>query len=118
MGSTAMCRQAPRLALLLLVMGLVVVTGCSRSPEAKKARHLERGDRYFAKEQYRDAVIEYQRALRIDPNERRAITRAGLSLVQLGSPGRAYPYLVKAIELDPGNAEARLKPGPVFVQAG
>jgi len=40
--------------------------GCMRSPEAKKARHMERGDRYFAREQYREAILEYRNVLRYD----------------------------------------------------
>ena len=43
------------IAVLLTV--LVAMAGCSRSPEAKKARHLERGDKYFSKAQYREALI-------------------------------------------------------------
>ena len=50
---------------LLLVM-LLVAAGCARSPEAKKARYLNRGDSYFKKEQYREAILEYRNALRIE----------------------------------------------------
>ena len=46
----------------LLVVGLLVVAGCSRSPEAKKARHLERGDKYAAQEQYQEAILVPERA--------------------------------------------------------
>src|SRR5688572_25415104 len=51
---------------LLLLVALVVAAGCARSPEAQKARHLERGDKHFAREQYREAVIEYRNVLRIE----------------------------------------------------
>src|SRR5262252_2596154 len=112
-----MCRKLPRWLVLSLVMGLVAPVGCSRSPEAKKARHLERGDRYFAQKQYEDAVIEYQRAIRIDAKDTRAMTRVGLSLYELGAPAQAFQYLVKALELDPDNAEVRLKLGTIFLQA-
>ena len=42
--------------LVILLIALTLVAGCARSPEAKKARYLERGERYFQKEQYRDWV--------------------------------------------------------------
>lgn len=87
-----MSRRSPRLTILLLTIGLLVAAGCSRSPEAKKARHLERGDRYFAQKEYQDAAIEYQRAIRIDAKDTRAMTRAGLSVYELGTPGQAFPY--------------------------
>src|SRR2546426_9929848 len=112
-----MSRRLPRCMVLLLVTGLVVAAGCSRSPEARKARHLERADNYFAKAQYDDAVIEYQKALRIDSKATRAITGLGLSLYQLNAPGQAFPFLVKSLELDPGNAEVRLKLGTIYLQA-
>ena len=52
---------------ILLAVGLVVVVGCSRSPEAQKARYLERGDKYAAREQYREAILEYRNVLRLEP---------------------------------------------------
>ena len=56
-----------RLWMVLLLAGLVAAAGCARSPEAQKARHLERGDKYFAREQYQEAIIEYRNVLRIEP---------------------------------------------------
>src|SRR5882672_9491963 len=70
--------------LILLVVALTLATGCARSPEAKKARFLERGDRYFKQQQYREAVIEYRNALRIDGNNPQAIRQLGLAHYQLG----------------------------------
>ena len=57
-----------RSRILLVLLTLLLTVGCARSPEAKKARYLERGERYFQKEQYREAIIEYRNALRIDGN--------------------------------------------------
>jgi hypothetical protein len=38
-----------RLAVVALsLLALVAASGCARSPEAKKARHLERGEKFFA----------------------------------------------------------------------
>src|SRR5438094_5178490 len=95
------------MVLLLLPAMMLVGAGCSRSPEVRKARHLERADRYFDQAQYSDAVIEYQRALRIDSKDARAVTRLGLALYQSSGPVRAFPYLVKSLELDPANSEVR-----------
>ena len=89
-----------RWAPLLLVV-LVVATGCTRSPEARKARYLERGDAYFKKEQYREAVIEYWNVLRIDQNHPRAIAQIGLAHFQLGEATQAFRFLLRAQELTP-----------------
>src|SRR3989454_12429162 len=96
-------------AWVLLLVGVTLVTGCARSPEAKKVRHLERGDKYFAKAQYREALIEYAGVLQLDGTNTRAIRQLALAHYQLGQFGQAFPYLVKSQELDPGNSEVRLK---------
>jgi len=44
---------------LVLILGLLIIVGCSRSPEAKTARHLERGDKFFGRQHYKDATIEH-----------------------------------------------------------
>src|SRR5213593_1211582 len=106
---------AARAWIFLLLAVLGVVAGCSRSPEAKKARHLDRGDRYFAREQYQEAVIEYANVLRIDRTNTRAIQQIALSHYQLGELGRAYPYFLKLQELDPENADVRVKLGTIYL---
>ena len=104
-------------ALLIIVM-LSLLAGCARSPEAKKARHLERGDRYFQQEKYREAVLEYRNVLRIDTDNTRAIRQLGLAHYQLGEMGHAGRYLLRTQELEPENLEARLKLGSLYLLGG
>src|SRR5882724_4300014 len=99
---------------ILLVLGLLVVAGCSRSPEAKKAHHLERGDTYVAKEQYQEAILEYRNVLRVDPANERAIRQLGLAHYQLGELGQAFRYLQKAEELAPDVPDVRVKLGTIY----
>ena len=101
----------------LLLVGLLVATGCSRSPEAKKARHLERGDKYFSRAQYREALIEYANVLQLDRANPRAIRQLAFAHYQLGQIGQAFPYLVKSEELDPGDPEVRLKLASIYLVA-
>ena len=108
---------AARTWIILFLTVLVSVTGCSRSPDAKKARHLERGDKYFAKAQYREALIEYANVVRIDGTNTRAIRQLALAYYQLGEIAQAFPYLVKSQELDPENSEVRLKLGSIYLVA-
>src|SRR5215471_13283762 len=101
-----------------LVVGLLIVVGCSRSPEAQKARHLERGDRYAAREQYREAILEYSNVLRLDPANARAIRQLGLLNNQLGEAALAFRFLLKAQELTPDDSEVRLKLGGIYLLGG
>ena len=55
-------------AVFLLVITLTVLfEGCHRDPAVAKRKYLESGDRYYAKEKYREAAIQYQNAIKIDP---------------------------------------------------
>src|SRR5437773_10361778 len=106
---------AARAWIFLFLAVPVAMAGCSRSPEAKKARHLDRGDRYFAREQYHEAVIEYANVLRIDRANTRAMRQLALSHYQLGELAQAYPYFVNLQELDPENPDFLLNLGPIYL---
>ena len=73
---------------VLLLVVLAATIGCARSPEAQKARHLERGDKYFARTQYQEALIEYWNVLRVDPAHPQAVRQAGLAHYHLGAVRR------------------------------
>src|SRR5438093_874372 len=113
---TKMCRAAQAWIALLLSV-LVVMTGCSKSPEAKKTQHLERGDKYFAKAQFREAIIEYANVVQIDRKNARAYRQIALAHYQLGELGQAFPYLVKLQELDPEDQDVHLKLGSIYLVA-
>jgi len=107
-------RNLHRSVSLLLVIGLLV-SGCARSPEAKKARWLTRGDSYFSRQQYREAIIEYRNVLRVEGTNARAIQQIGLAHYELGELGQAFPFLFRAKELDPNNLDVRLKLGTIYL---
>jgi Tfp pilus assembly protein PilF len=101
-----------------MVSGLVLMVACSRSPEAQKARYLERGDRYAGREQYREAIIEYRNVLRHDQANVRAIRQLGLMHFKLGDGAQAYPFLRKAEELLPDDLDVRLRLATIYYAAG
>ena len=82
-------------ALRLLVL-LALAAGCARSPEARKARHLERGDRYVKEKRYRNAIIEYRNVLRLEAANGEAILGLGLAHFARGEMGKAFRYLYRA----------------------
>src|SRR5262245_43766595 len=110
--------RAFRVLAVLVVVGLLAMTGCSRSPEAQKARHLERGDKYAAREQYREAILEYRNVLRLDAANARAMRQLGLLHHELGEFAQAFRFLLKAQELTPDDSEVRLKLGGIYLLAG
>ncbi len=100
------------------MVGVLIVAGCSRSPEAQKARYLERGDKYAAREQYREAILEYRNVLRLEPANARATKQLGLLHNQLGEFAQAFRFLLKAQELTPDDSEVRLKLGGIYLLGG
>jgi tetratricopeptide (TPR) repeat protein len=103
-----------RIAIVLLLAALF--TGCSA--EARKARHLELGDRYFKAGEYEKAKIEYLNVLRVDFNNAKAESQLGIIWFEQGAPLRAYPYLWKSRELAPDNLETRTKLAMVLASLG
>lgn len=101
--------------LLIAFVIALVISGCAWSPEAKKARHLQRGDRYFTQQQYREAILEYHNVLQVDASNARAIQQLGISHYRLGNFAQAFPYLLKTKELDSTNFDARLKLGTIYL---
>src|SRR3989304_6534763 len=87
---------------VLLVIALAFAA-CARSPEATKARHLARGDAYFQRGQYREAILEYRNVLRVELTNARAIQQLGLAPYHAGEGGTALRYLVKARGGGPAN---------------
>src|SRR5438105_7246391 len=109
--------KTTRVASLLLLVAFVGVIGCTRSPEASKARHLSRGDGFFEGQQYLAAIIEYMNVLRIEPGNAHAIARAGIAHFEMGQLGPAFPLLLRAKELDPHNVEVRRRLGALYLFA-
>jgi tetratricopeptide (TPR) repeat protein len=109
--------SSARVGTVFLMIALVLA-GCARTPEAKKARYLERGNRYFKQEQYREAILEYRNVLRLDQKEPVATRQLGLAHYQLGQFGLAFRYLTQAQQLDPDNTEVRLKLASIYVLGG
>src|SRR5438552_528940 len=108
-------RRVAWVSIVLLLISLISAAGCTRSPEAKKARHLDRGDKYFGRAQYREAIIEYRNVLRFERSNTQAIRRLGLAHYQMGEPGQAFPYLLEAKDLEPENLDVRLALGTIYL---
>ena len=54
-------------ATALMAVLLVAATGCKGNPEKAKKKYLESGQSYVDKKQYDAAVIQFKKALQVDP---------------------------------------------------
>jgi len=109
---------------VFLLLILVILWGCG-SPEAKKAKHLERGDTYFNEEKYNEAIIEYRNVVQIDPKHGDAHYKLGLCYLKTGkgteafrafSTDKAKEKAELVLSRKPENLDALLLLGGVFIQ--
>jgi tetratricopeptide (TPR) repeat protein len=99
-----------------IALALLLCAGCS--PSAKRDRHLQRADRFFGLQRYREAAIEYMNVLQAEATNAVALRGLGLSLYATGDARRAYPALAQALAQSPTNTELRVKMAAILFAAG
>lgn len=93
--------------LSLLIVILVVFTGCSKSPQEKKQDYLESAQKYLSQGKNAEAAIQYQNALQITPDDVKTLISLGEVQLKLSRPQEAYAAFSKASQADPKNVKAR-----------
>ena len=88
------------LALLILTVITVLFTGCKTPLE----QHLDKGNSYFDKEKWDEAIAEYSTAIEIDPENAQAYGNRGASYAEKGMYEESISDYSTAIDLDPQNA--------------
>jgi tetratricopeptide (TPR) repeat protein len=112
--ANCMRKKLGSLFLILLVFGLVA--GCSAN--ARKARHLASADKYYAAGEYVKAEIEYLNVVKLDHANAHAIARLGSIYFEEGRPARAFPVVMKALELDPNFPGLHSKAATLYFAVG
>ena len=84
-GAKFQCAVA---AICLLLVALLA--GCSRDPNVRKHKYLESGQRYFDKEQYREAAIQFENAIQVDQHFTDAHYKLALTALKLEQWPSAY----------------------------
>jgi len=104
-----------RISILLLLALTLFATACS--PEAKKKKALDGGNKYFEKGQYKQARLMYLNAIKVDPRFGEAYYQLALTNLRLGSYGEALGNLQRTIELQPENLDAHSKLADIYLNA-
>lgn len=102
--------------ILTLLVAATLIVACSK--EAKKTRFLAEADNYFKAGDYDKAKVSYLNVLRLDPQNVLAFERIGAMWQDDGAPLRAGAFLAKASELDPKNAQNRIRLARCYVATG
>ena len=93
----------------------IVFVGCTRNPEAAKRKYLESGMKYMDQKKYDSAVIQFKKALQIDPRLRRSALPTGRWPSGLAALSRCLQRVSQAVELDPNHFKARLALGSLLM---
>src|SRR5215813_9827205 len=99
-----------------IALAVIVVTGCSK--EAKKVRLLRDADTYFKAGNYDKARVSYLNVLRLDAQNALAFERIGAMWQDDAAQLRAAPFLKKASELDPKNAQNHIRLARCYLAFG
>ena len=102
-----MFRKYVALCILLITLGGAV--GCSRSPLARKMRYMEAGRRFYNQKDYVRAILQFENAARVAPDDPEPEYRLGLAYFAQGDIGQAHAHFSRAVQINPKHAAAQLR---------
>ena len=100
--------------LLLLIVSILVVAGCSSSEE-RQLKYLEKAQTYFDQKNFEKATVELKNVLQINPKNTDARYLYALVDEKQQDWKKMYGNLLAVIEEDPEHADAHLKIGKIFL---
>src|SRR5437879_4258744 len=96
-----------RIAIIVVcIASLGAAIGCTRDPNVRKRKYFESGERYEKDAKYREAIIQYSNALRLDKNYAEAHYGLARAYMKTGALITAYGELLHTVEVQPGNVPA------------
>ncbi len=113
----------PIRSITLVLSAILVLASCGRNPNVTKQRYLESGNKYFEKQRYKEATIQYRNALKADPRFGEAHYRLALTYLKLQPPSlpNALKELRRAVELlkgQPDYYEALVRMTEIYLSPG
>jgi tetratricopeptide (TPR) repeat protein len=106
-----------RRLLCVVAFSALVLGGCGGA-EARKARHLEKGEAFYAAHNFEKARVEFRNALQIAPNDSDARYKNGLVDEKLGNMREAGQFYQGAIDSNADNVQARAALGRLYLLSG
>ena len=103
--------------LVSLLLVLCFTVACNTDPNVAKKKYVDRGNRYFDKGKYKEALIMYKNALRKDMRYGEAYYRSALAEVKMNRFPDAARDLQRAVELQPENIDAYTRLINIYLNA-
>lgn len=97
-----------KLSIVTLGLEIGLLSACSLNPNVRKQKYFQNGQAFFAKGEYSAAIVEFNRAVKIDPGFADAHFQLGQSYMMMQQPDRAYQEFARTSDLRPNDYHARL----------
>ncbi len=104
-----MSSSSRRRLTFILTLIVALLSACSRDPGVRKQKFFESGQRYVEQGKYKEAVVEFSNAIKVDPNYAEAHLQLADAYLQLHDGDRAFRELARTVELQPENYRAQLE---------
>ncbi len=104
---------------LVLLLGTIsfLFSACHRDPNVRKQKFFKSGQQYFEQGKYREAAIEFQNALQIDPHFAAAHYELAQSYEKLQQWPAAFNELNRTLDIEPNNFAAHLEIANLLIAA-
>ncbi len=100
----------PRFSLLtFLLLAVLLLGACHRSPEAKKAKFVASGKAFMEAKDYPRAILQFRNAVQVAPKDPEMSYQLALAYIANRDVKTGYMYLLQATNLDAHYTPARLK---------
>jgi tetratricopeptide (TPR) repeat protein len=97
-----------------IIVATLLAVACA-SPEERLATHLERGEAYLEEGRAEEALLEFQSALNLRPDDPELYERVGRALYARGRFEEALQHFAHAHRLDPSRVEAAMMEARLLV---
>ena len=108
----------PAFCLAVLSLSLSLSLSACGGAEARKAKHMEKGQTFLAAGKFEKARVEFQNALQIAPTDAEARYENGVVDERLGKARDAAQFYQGAIDVNPDHVGARANLARLYLFAG
>lgn len=103
--------SSPRLifSFSLTLAASLFLSSCFLDPNVRKQKYFESGQHYFDQGKYREALVEFINAIKIDPRYGEAHHQLAETYLKLQRPQDAALELARAVQLQPEDNQTRIE---------
>src|SRR5215471_4426853 len=104
--SGRVCIVHMRLISASVLILVLLLAGCSQSPEQQEATFMKTGKQLFEKKDYPRAALQYMNAAKVAPTDAEPVYQLALTYIQMQDYRNALASFRKALDINPKHAGA------------